>query len=293
MVKRRMIGKILLVPDSKGKTIQIPLFSFTKWVIGMVFVALLGFATLSIFQYSFYQKQLYTLMDEQNITSKSMNEMSMDGIQTKRELMRLKYEIYSMDKFIAAANTFDKDATAKLSIPFSSMTFADYFRSNSKKYDQAHPASSVDLKAESPKDIAKKQEESLKRQASFKALMDITPSGYPVLGKAIKSKKYIDGKGVALVCPIGTPIHATASGKILRIISVNNSKECFIIEIVHIEEKNKSAKTIYYYCYNPVIKIGQQVKKGQLIAYSGIHPLSGDNVFCYQVNINKLLIQPK
>jgi murein DD-endopeptidase MepM/ murein hydrolase activator NlpD len=198
-----------------------------------------------------------------------------------------------MDKFIAAANTFDKDATAKLSIPFSSMTFADYFRSNSNKYDKAHPASSAETKAETAEDMAKNLKSSLERQASIRAYQDVTPSGYPVLGKAIKPKKYIDGKGVALVCPIGTPIHATASGKILRIINVNNNKDCSIIEIVHIEEKNKSAKTIYYYCYNPVIKIGQQVKKGQLIAYSGIHPLSGDNVFCYQVNINKLLIQPK
>jgi murein DD-endopeptidase MepM/ murein hydrolase activator NlpD len=230
-------------------------------------------------------------MNDQSVTSKSMDQMSMDGIQTKREIMRLKYEIDSLEKFIASANTFDKDATTKLSIPFSSMTFADYFKTNSTKYDQSHPASSVEALTESPQDIAKNKLESEKRLATLRAYNDITPSGYPVMGKITRANQYINGLGVALFCPIGTPVHATASGKIYQIKSVG--KGCSIIEILHKDEKNKTVKTIYYYCYRPVIKIGQQVKKGQLIAYSGIHPATGDNVACYQVNINSLLIQPK
>lgn len=291
MTKSKMIGKILLVPDFKGETLQIPLFSYTKWILGFLMVFLVGFVSLSIYEYSFYQKKMHSLMNEQNITTKSMNEMSMDGIQTKRELMRLKYEIDCMDKFIASANTFDKDATTRLSVPFSSMTFADYFKTNSTKYDQAHPASSVDPKAESKEDIAKNLKDSEVRKATYKALMDVTPSGYPLIGKITTSTPYIDGPGIALMSPIGSPIHATASGKIYQIISVN--QDCSIIEILHKEEKNKIVKTIYYFCYRPVIKIGQQVKKGQLIAYSGVHPSSGDNIFCYQFKINKLLIQPK
>jgi hypothetical protein len=291
MVKGKTVGKILLVPDFNGKTIQILLFSHTKWILSVLLLLIISFSALSIYQYNFYRKQLYSLMDEQSITSKSMNEMSMNGIQTKRELMRLTYEIKCLDKFIASANTFDKDATTKLSIPFSSMTFADYFRANSNKYDQAHPASSADSKVESKEDIARNLKESQARQASFRAYQDVTPSGYPVLGKATKPGNYIDGLGVAIICPIGSPIHATASGKIYQIKSVN--KDCSIVEILHKNEKNNNVKTIYYYCYRPVIKIGQQVKKGQLIAYTGVYPTTDANIFCYQVNINKLLIQPK
>lgn len=286
-----MVGKILLVPDFNGKTIQIPLFNHTKWVLSILLLVVLSFSALSIYQYNFYRKQLYSLMDEQTVTSKSMNEMSMNGIQTKRELMRLTYEIKCLDKFIAAATTFDKDATTKLSIPFSSMTFADYFRSNSNQYDQAHPASSVESKVETKEDIARNLKESQARQVSFRAYQDVTPSGYPVLGKAVNPSQYMDGAGVAIIAPIGTPVHATASGKIYQIRTI--SKDCSIIEILHKNEKNNNVKTIYYYCYRPVIKIGQQVKKGQLIAYTGINPASGSNIFCYQVNINKLFIQPK
>lgn len=293
MKKGKMTGKLLFIPDFKGKTIQIHLYSYTKWIVTSVLLILISFFSFSVYRYVFYQKKLFSLMNEQRITSNSINEISMDGIQTKRELMRLKYEIDSMDKFISAANLFDKDAIAKLSVPFSSTTFADYFKTNTNKYDSAHPASSMAKTIETQADKDRNLKYSQERQASLSALMDITPSGYPLIGKVTLASKYNlkrKGPALALESPVGTPIYATATGKILSF--ENITKDCYIIEIEHNAEKNKKVKTYYYFCYKPVIKIGQKVKKGQLIAFSGIHPGSGDNVTCYQVFINNFFIQP-
>jgi len=298
MKKRKMIGKLLLVPDFNGKTIEVPFYSYSKWIAALVGSVLIAIVVISANRYSFYQHQMHSLMNDQHVTNNSINEISMDAIQTKRELMRLKYEIGCLDKFIVAANTFDKDATTKLAIPYSHMTFTDYFLANSNKYDQAHPASSAEITSDSEAQKEKNLKESLVRQANYKALMDITPSGYPTKGMLVSPGHMISGPGIAIKCPVGTPIHATASGKICRMIDLSEkeadvSKKCFLIEIAHKEEKSKVVKSLYYYCYQPAVIIGQPVKKGQLIAFSGVCPTNGDNVACYQVNINHLLIQPK
>jgi len=291
MSKRREIGKVLLIPDFKGNTFQIKLFSYTKWLLGAFVFLLICVVSLSIYQYKFYQGRLYSLLTDQTDTSSSLDQISRQGIQTKRELMRLKNELEGMEKFIASAGAFDKDATAKLSIPFSSMTFTDYFRSNAVKYDQSHPASSSDKPGETKEDMARNLKNSQERQASFRNLMDITPSGYPLEGTVMSSHGYIEGIGIALQSPVGTPIHATATGKVVTVKSID--KVSFLVEIEHPAEKNRNVKTIYHFCTHPTIKVGQSVKKGQLIAYSGFYPNSSDNVFCYQVLINKLFIQPK
>lgn len=281
----------MLIPDFKGKTIEIPLYSYTKWILALFGLAVIAVMGVSVNRYNFYSRQMHSLMNDHHVTSNSINEISMDAIQTKRELMRLKYEIGCLDRFISSAISFDKDATTKLAIPYSQMTFADYFRSNANKYDQTHPASTSPVSQETEEQKNKNLKESIARQASYKALMEVTPSGYPVGGAIVNPKRYITGPGITIKSPVGSPIRATASGKVSRIINI--SEECLVIEILHIEEKNKLVKSVYHFCYQPVIKIGQQIKKGQLIAFTGVHPHTGEKVSGYQVNINHRFIQPK
>jgi hypothetical protein len=195
-----------------------------------------------------------------------------------------------MDKFIAQAKQFDKDAFAGLSLLYSSKTFPDFFRNHAKVYDASHPASSPeqDLSLNDKETILK---ESIERQKTYRALMDVTPSGYPLEGKVLTQHSILTGPCVLLKAPAGTPIHATASGKVVEI---EQTEKGYLIQIAHQNpNNNKSIRTCYHFCDKPTVTLNQQVKKGQVIAYVGVLPGSSLNIMGYQVQIDRIYIQPK
>lgn len=72
--------------------------------------------------------------------------------------------------------------------------------------------------------------------------------------------------GVDYGMPIGSPIYAAASGSV--IISRDSGYNGGYGDYIAIQHPN-GTQTIYGHLSNPLVYVGQSVKKGQLIAYSG------------------------
>jgi len=284
------IGKIVIVPKSKGKTYQFLLYKRTQWIALAVIVLIFAVYGVAFYQFRHYSHQLMSLLDENTTTNRSMNNISLDGVQIKRELAKIKIESDAIEKFISQANQLDKDASASLSLDYSSLTFPDFFRKHARAYDASHPATNQ-VQETMAKDKATMIKESLERQKSYRALMDVSPSGYPLEGQVLTSQTLLPKASVVLRAPVGTPIHTTATGKVVEILQTENG---YKIEIAHQSPNNhKDIRTSYFFCDKPTVTKDQQVNKGQVIAYVGLNKRTNQSLMGYQVQIERILIQPK
>lgn len=284
------IGKIVIVPNSKGKTFQFLLYQRTQWIGLAVIVLIFAVYGVAYYQFRHYSHQLMSLLDENTTTNRSMNNISLDGVQIKKELAKIKIESDAMEKFISQASQLDKDASASLSLDYSTLTFPDFFRKHARAYDASHPATEQ-AQVTMAKDKAEMIKESLERQKSYRALMDVSPSGYPLEGQVLTSQTLLPKASVVLRAPVGTPVHATATGKVVGIAQSENG---YKIEITHQNPNNhKDIRTCYYFCDKPTVTKDQQVNKGQVIAYVGLNQRTNQSLMGYQVQIERILIQPK
>ena len=113
--------------------------------------------------------------------------------------------------------------------------------------------------------------ESEKMQEDVKAIKSITTVIRPVSGKAsLRFGKRINSEGkeelhtgVDLASPIGAPIKAAISGKVIEVKELTDSFGKF----VRIE--NNEIITTYAHCSNIEVKEGDIVLQGEIIAYSG------------------------
>jgi len=181
-LQNKLLGKIVIVPHHKGKPFQFHFYRYTKWVLLSCTLVLLLVFGWAYYQYRYYTDKLLSLLNDNTVTNLSMNQISLDGIEIKRELIRLKRESDAMDKFITQAKQFDKDAFAGLSLLYSTKTFPDFFRSHAKTWDASHPASSTDLPVET-KDKATILKESAERQKNLPC-----PDGCHSLGLSARRK---------------------------------------------------------------------------------------------------------
>lgn len=286
----KSIGKILIIPPSKGNTLHFLLYRHTLWIALSLFIILLAVYSISYYQFRLYSHKLLSLLDDNTQTSRSMNNISIDGITIKRELTKIKLESDALDKFIAQAKQLDKDVSASLCLDYSTLTFHDFFRKHAKNYDATHIAAESDQDGQM-KDKETIIKESLERQKSYKALMNVSPSGYPLEGTVVSDQNLLPKTSVVLKAPVGTPIHATATGQVVEIQQMESG---YKIEIAHQNPNNKKdIRTCYFFCDKPTITLDQKVNKGQVIAYVGFNQKTNQSLMGYQVQIDRILIQPK
>jgi len=116
---------------------------------------------------------------------------------------------------------------------------------------------------------------------------------YPVSGYRISSpfgwrestQSY--HKGIDLAVPIGTPIYAADSGTVA--FSGNASGYGLVVYINH----SGGYQTRYGHCSRLVVKAGDTVKKGQLIAYSGNTGKSSGPHCHFEIRVNGNAVDPK
>lgn len=286
-MKTRINGKLLIVPDHHGKTIEIHLDKSKKIYLSLFLFLIISLSSFIGFRYAFYRDQVYALLNNQTLNSSSINQISNDGVQTKLDLMKLKAEIDLIDKFIASCTQMDSELRANLKIPHSSVTFADIFQQNSKNRPASYPASSIEPKQKTQQNILESQQ----RQKSYQELMDRTPSGCPVKGLLISNKTLLQGPGLVFKTSVGALIHTTATGKVSSIREMQ-TPGFYIVEIEHPADASKHVLTRYLYCTRLLVYEGQELNKGQIIAYTGLIPSIQEPLVGYQLLINKMLIQP-
>lgn len=92
--------------------------------------------------------------------------------------------------------------------------------------------------------------------------------------------------GVDIVAPRGTPIYATADGKIIE----QNGMSGYGVNVVI--DHGYSYKTLYAHLSKKVVKTGQTVKRGQIIGYVGSTGLSQAPHLHYEVIKNGVKVNP-
>ncbi len=85
---------------------------------------------------------------------------------------------------------------------------------------------------------------------------------------------------------VGTPIHATGNGKVIAIGNERGYGKCVIID------HGFSYKTLYGHLDRYNVKIGQKVKRGDIIAYVGNGGLSTGPHLHYEVRKNNIPMDP-
>jgi murein DD-endopeptidase MepM/ murein hydrolase activator NlpD len=135
-----------------------------------------------------------------------------------------------------------------------------------------------------------------KKEAQFAAIPAIQPiankqlqalaSGYGMRIHPIYKVKKMH-TGIDFAAPIGTPIYATADGKVEEV-SIRYSGYGKAIVIDH----GFGYKTRYAHMHDFAIKQGQTVKRGELIGYVGNTGVSTAPHLHYEVLLNGILINP-
>lgn len=126
--------------------------------------------------------------------------------------------------------------------------------------------------------------------------LTVIPSGLPLKDIKVSSgfgyrinpitKKEQFHRGIDIPAPIKTPIHATADGIVEFVESSDRGDYGRVIKIVH----NYGFKTIYAHMLKTYLKVGDIVRKGEIIGLVGNSGRSTGSHLHYEVkHINKIL----
>lgn len=125
------------------------------------------------------------------------------------------------------------------------------------------------------------------------------PNGWPIENKGVSGnygwrdhpilKKQEFHSGIDLFATLDTPVYATANG-VVEFSGYNSNGYGFVVILVH----NFGFKTVYAHLKNKVVvRAGEFVKKGDLIAYSGNTGLSTGPHLHYEVRFINNTLHPR
>ncbi|HHT48117.1 MAG TPA: M23 family metallopeptidase [Firmicutes bacterium] len=137
----------------------------------------------------------------------------------------------------------------------------------------------------------------LSKYKAYDRQMDFTPTIWPLArDKRISSgfgyrrhpvyRRLIKHQGIDLPTRVGTPVRATAEGKVT--IAGTRGGYGLLVEIDH----GYGYRTRYGHNSRLAVKVGQWVKKGQVIAYAGNTGVSTGPHVHYEVRVNNVPVNP-
>ncbi len=125
----------------------------------------------------------------------------------------------------------------------------------------------------------------------YKDLRDRTPTGWPLQGRLTSFFGWREWtgsfhEGIDIVAPLGTPLHATASGTVIRAEWFSGYGLC--VDILH----RDGIVTRYGHCDKILVKKGDGIKIGQVIALTGSTGNSDIPHCHYEIRINDKSVDP-
>lgn len=127
------------------------------------------------------------------------------------------------------------------------------------------------------------------------AVMQELPSIWPVRGRFTSpfgprrhpiTRRTIMHKGIDIAAPVGTPIVAPASGKV--VFAKRFSGYGLTIEIEH----RPGLRTRYAHCSSILVKVGDTVKRGQIIGRVGATGRTTGSHLHYEVHVRGQVVNP-
>ncbi len=274
---------VMIVPHTEQKIINFHLSIYAIMIIILTLLLGLAFTSVAIINHSY--------------TSKDISKLKKYGTDSIVQIDEYKKEIYKL------YDTFQK-LKPELSSVYSLM-FQDSSTSLWAKGGEVYHLSNTEMESDSPSieelnmkeleqelKIADKALDEIKKLIKGKKIIESTPSIRPIYGYILsKSGKYANPgneyrKGIEIAAYPGDKIRATAPGKVASIIWDRS----FGLSVTIKHEYGFSS--VFSHCQNAVVKVNQNVLRGETIAFAGKTGNAARHMCFYQIKIGNEFIDP-
>lgn len=280
--------------DKIETTLKKKIWSWSKKLFSTLSLAIVIFFIVSVFVDSPKEKALKRENDEilaqYRLLSNEMEKLNgvLKNLESRDDnIYRVIFETEPIDAAIRRAGSGGVNKYEHLK----GLKNADLLISTSQKLDELSKA--LYIQSKSYDDVEKLAKNKLHMMASIPAIIPISLKnprnhvssafGYRMhpFYKTIKLHSGMDFSGA-----IGTPIHATGDGVVESVETQNGYGKCILIN------HGFSYKTLYGHLNAYNVKVGQKVKRGDVIGYMGDTGMSFGPHVHYEVRKNNIPVNP-
>ena len=287
---------IMFIPHSEKKIFNFQISNFTISFFAVILVTIVIFSIISLNTHETDQKQLSQLSKQSKTREGQIVVFKQSSFMTIKNFHRFRKQIVRLSRNIGSDNN-------DIVFPFVGKGGIDYkITLGMKKKFGKHfnlPSEIKELNVLN-NDVIRSTEQ-IKRINSFvenyKKVMAATPSSWPVAGGGFITSKYgyrpspFTGipslhTGVDIAYWAGSPIKSTAEG-IVSFVGMAGGYG-LIVRIKH----KYGFSTMYGHLQSANVKVGDNVRKGQVVAYMGNSGRSTGYHVHYEVHLGNLPIDP-
>ncbi|MBP7732728.1 MAG: M23 family metallopeptidase [Caldisericia bacterium] len=294
---------MMVVPhyDSPVRILRIPL----AVVYGLVIVAVFSISVLGFYanKYAQAESNIETLRQGTNRRLVDLQRENLHILNNKLTKIENQYAV--IEQFIDYAGGIDKEVKQSIGVVSQDQSWATLLKENNLDYEPVPKPASNDM-PEAYSTIEKEGKKIFENENEWarnlnrlklnseetKKIIEHTPSGWPSKGRLTSPwgwREWTNSfhEGVDIINTTGTPIHATASGKVTLADWSGGYGNC--VDVDH----GGGIVTRYGHCEQILVKVGETVKVGQVIALMG----ATGNADCphvhYEIRINGKSVDPE
>lgn len=305
-VKRAMSKKyftLIIVPDATShfRQIKVP-YLLTRSLIALILALIIGGAATAYFMVTRYQVMQQTIQELPTIRKSTREQKNLieqyekDTAELRQMVSRLKLVNAKLMLMAGVENPLGNDLNFAMGGEDLS-AFTDVIESFKQESEESMTEKIANL--EKLKNTAIDQEEQSQRLMEFfqdqHTLLASTPSVWPVRGWITsgfgKRKSPFTGKqtmhaGIDISTKTGTPIAAPADG----VVSYSDYKGAY--GLVLVIDHGYGYQTFYGHCSKLDKKVGDKVKRGDVVAYVGNTGSSTGSHLHYEVRVRGVATNP-
>jgi murein DD-endopeptidase MepM/ murein hydrolase activator NlpD len=294
---------IIIVPHGRGK---VKIIKINKILYFLFLFLLISFSiTLSYFVIDYAKlRESFNILTSKNLFNLSeVKDKQIELLEKKVNEQSAKLDAYI--EYIAYLSSLETEIRKLAIIPGTPVNINQLIEEKKKEFNYTIEgiAAKVDENEKKIKSLETKSKnveltllvlrESTKE---YNYILEHTPNIWPVVGPIMSdygwrihpvTKKPDFHKGVDIDAVEGTQIAAAASGVVTKV--GWNGGYGLEIEIFH----GNGISTVYAHCSKVLLNVGDEVKKGQVIALVGMTGIATDPHLHYEVRINGVPVDPK
>jgi murein DD-endopeptidase MepM/ murein hydrolase activator NlpD len=294
---------IIIVPHGRGK---VKIIKINKILYFLFLFLLISFSiTLSYFVIDYAKlRESFNILTSKNLFNLSeVKDKQIELLEKKVNEQSAKLDAYI--EYIAYLSSLETEIRKLAIIPGTPVNINQLIEEKKKEFNYTIEgiAAKVDENEKKIKSLETKSKnveltllvlrESTKE---YNYILEHTPNIWPVVGPIMSdygwrihpvTKKPDFHKGVDIDAVEGTQIAAAASGVVTKV--GWNGGYGIEIEIFH----GNGISTVYAHCSKVLLNVGDEIKKGQVIALVGMTGIATDPHLHYEVRINGVPVDPK
>lgn len=295
---------MMIVPhyDSPVRILRIPLAA----IYGLVIVAVLSVSVLGFYA-SKYQQAESNIETLRQGTNRRLVDLQRENLHIlNNKLTKIENQYAIIEQFIDYAGGIDKEVKQSIGVVSQDQSWASLLKDNNLDYESVpKPASNYMPESysmietqgkkvfETEKEWARNLNQLKLNSEETKMIIEHTPSGWPAKGRLSSPwgwREWTNSfhEGVDIVNTTGTPLHATASGKVIRA-QTDYFGYGTTVDIDH----GGGIVTRYAHCDQLLVKVGETVKVGQVVALMGSTGNSQCPHIHYEIRINNKSVDPE